>query len=214
MKHWPAAHIPDFRRGLHHRRQLAGAAGRRAGRPRRAMRLPPVLVVLVLALSVLAAPATPAGAWTTRVLSGRPGNSAVPVTIGDWHPTYVKIVLPNRYVSRSPATTGRQYVRTTYRLWRYNWTFGSWRFVQQNTDPRQTIPAGYRRAIYPGWIFDVNTEGLFAVDFYLTWRRPDGRLLGQRYYWQNATGDYRCAWADPEQTRCLVQETRTARAFS
>lgn len=164
-----------------------------------------LMAAAALSLMIMLTP-SPASAFTTRVLAGRPGAVGVPVTLADYEfATDSRLVMPNRWVWRSPRTSARQLVTVTYRVWRYDWIFGRWILESRTTQPTASIAAGASRTVLPGAVMAVRGQSVYGDDFVVSWRTPSGELLGSRVVDQSSTSDYRCVTAGPP--RCDVLQT-------
>jgi hypothetical protein len=195
-------HADQSRTALNTQPRTGRQQGRRSGR-----RLAIWCSAVVLTLTAVVAGAmAPASAFTSRTLAGRPGSIGVPATIGVYgYTSSNQMVSPNRWVWRSPASSGTQYVTVKYRMWRYDWHFGQWNLESSVLQPTVTISAGNNRALAPGFAFNVQGLAPYADDFIVTWYRPNGERIGRLGVDQNALSDYRCDWTDGY--RCQVLNT-------
>jgi hypothetical protein len=147
------------------------------------------LAAVAIAASVGLAAAGPAAAYSGSG-SGQPGAVVVPFVQGTHLPTPT-LMTQGMVAERSAASTGTQYIRAAYRV--YRWNGSSWVYKTGST-VAATLPAGYSKVTMPAWsVSPTSGIGYYYVETTVTWQTGAGALLGTMNIFWTGPRDYQCA---------------------
>jgi hypothetical protein len=147
------------------------------------------LAAVAIAASVALAAAGPAAAYSGTG-SGQPGAVVVPFVQGTHLPTPT-LMTQGMVAERSAASTGTQYIRAAYRV--YRWNGSSWVYKTGST-VAATLPAGYSKVTMPAWsVSPTSGIGYYYVETTVTWQTGAGAVLGTMNIFWTGPRDYQCA---------------------
>ncbi len=147
------------------------------------------VAAVVMAVTLMLAPLQ--GYAITFYNYGSPGSAQVPATQAWLSLSNAGgLSFPTRYVWRSPASSGTQWFKATYYIYKYNDSTRSW-FLYKRDFTSTIIFAGQAGAWVSGLNFPVANSSKYATVVDIEWLNENFAWLGTKRFYYNGP-DYEC----------------------